>query len=440
MARPRSLRARLALGYAGIALLTALLLGAVLLIALPPFFAELERTYVRTASADALKRIEQSGGLTDGRRGVLADEAARIAQKNQVRVQVLGVDGAVLADSGPPPEPGAVSAESRRQAIADGAGRPLGALVVSGGPRQGTGLTLTIMWAWAIAGAVAVAGSATFGYYLSRRVSGPIEDLTRVSVEMADGDLAARARVGGDIEVRQLATSFNEMAEEIEGTFDSLKRFVGDAAHEIGTPLTALQADLELARERPFDDSVPDLLDRSLLHTERIRRLTRDLLALSRLESVGAVSEQQDVDLVELASQVVDSVASRAEQADIELVLEASAPVVAVAGDSAALSRAVENLLDNALKFTPAGGTITVSIALKASDAVLRVSDTGTGIDATELPYVFERFHRARDTAAVPGSGLGLAIVKAIVEAHGGSVAVESGGTGTTVELRLPAA
>jgi signal transduction histidine kinase len=311
---------------------------------------------------------------------------------------------------------------------------------VSAGPKPGADFTATIAWAWLIASAFAVGLSATAGYFLAGRVSRPVTELTRISSEMADGDLTVRAEVAGDAEVRMLASSFNEMADGIENTFDSLRRFVGDAAHEIGTPLTALQADLELARENPTDPEVPDLLDRSLAHTERISVLSRDLLALSRLESVGAIAEPQRVDLRAIASGVADSVASRAEQADIELEFSADPFPVEVLGDAAALSRAVTNLLDNALKFTPAGGYVSVAAYRDGAEALLRVSDTGSGIAPHDLPHVFERFHRARSAASVPGSGLGLAIVKAIVDAHRGRVSVTSGPTGTNFEIRIPLA
>jgi two-component system sensor histidine kinase MprB len=109
-------------------------------------------------------------------------------------------------------------------------------------------------------------------------------------------------------------------------------------------------------------------------------------------------------------------------------------------GDPAALNRAVGNLLDNAIKFTPAGGVVSVALTREGASACLRVADTGRGVAPEDVPHVFERFHRARDAASIPGSGLGLAIVKAIVEAHHGEVTLSSNGPGTRVEMQLPAA
>jgi signal transduction histidine kinase len=438
--RERSLRRSLTSAYAGIALLTALLLGLILALILPPFFAQLEATYLRGAAAEVVNGLKQAGGIGPGRTARLDTEVLRIAEATKVRIRVKDRKGRVIADSGPATDSAAVSDAVREDPFLSRDGRVVGRVEVSEGPKPGQDVAARIAWAWLIASSFAVGLSATAGYFLAGRVSRPVTELTRISGEMAHGDLSVRADVEGDVEVRMLASAFNEMADGIEGSIESLRRFVGDAAHEIGTPLTALQADLELARENPADPDVPDLLDRSLAHTERISLLSRDLLALSRLESVGAIAEQQRVDLRTVASAVTDGVASRAEQAEIELEFVAEQAPVEVNGDAAALSRAVGNLLDNALKFTPAGGDVSVAVHRDGADALVCVRDTGVGIAPQELPHVFERFHRARSTASVPGSGLGLAIVKAIVDAHRGRVSVTSSPAGTSFEIRIPLA
>ncbi len=440
MPKARSFRSRLALGYAGIALLTVLLLGAILALALPPYFAQVEQNYLRSATADALNHLKEAGGLGPAKSGSLAPTVRRIALADRVRIRVSDPAGNVLIDSGPVGDPASVSTQSHTEPVVSADGRSVGRIDVTGGPKQGAGLTASIGWAWGVACLFAVGISAASGYALARRVSKPIAELTRASNQMARGDLSVRAEVTGDTEARALATAFNEMAQGNENTFVSLKRFIGDAAHEIGTPLTALQADLELARESPADPTLPDLLDRSLAHAARIGILTRDLLVLSRLESVGAVTEVRCVDVAGLVADAVDSVSSRAEQSEIELAVEDRARGVQVAGDPASLSRALQNLLDNALKFTPAGGSVSISIASRDGWVSLRVHDTGCGIAPDDIPHVFKRFYRARGVTPVPGSGLGLAIVKAIVDAHRGDVSVSSDVNGTTVEVRLPLA
>lgn len=438
MSKPISLRRRLSREYAGIALLTALLLGAILAIALPPFFSQLEQSYLRDAGRGLSARLQETGLLTQGDTTALQTEIEQFAQVNRVNVRLTDDSGSVLAEYTLSDAAYAVSDASLTQPLEPGTTTQYVKAQLSGGPDTGSNLLTSIFWAWTIAGSLAVAIAAMFGYTLARRVSSPVAELTRVSSEMASGDLSARASIDGDLEVRQLATAFNEMAAGVEDTFGSLRRFAGDAAHEIGTPLTALQADLELAQDASDDVHVRDLLERSLSQSERIGKLTRDLLALSRLESVGAVAEPERVDLNALAVAAVDSASSRARRAGLSLTLQRPEQDVPVLGDSSALSRALGNLIDNALKFTPGGGTVDVTVASEADCALLRVSDTGLGIADKDLPLIFERFHRARTAAAIPGSGLGLAIVKAIVEAHRGKITVDSGTSGTTFEICLP--
>ena len=166
--------------------------------------------------------------------------------------------------------------------------------------------------------------------------------------------------------------------------------------------------------------------------------LTQGLLTLSRLESRDAERVRVPVDLAALAQQMVEGYASRAEQAGINLALnDGSGAAVIVQADEHQITRMLDNLLDNALKFTPPGGTVTLEVETAPDAAVLRVSDTGIGIPDEDLPRLFSRFHRGRNTAAYPGSGLGLVITKAIVVEHGGQIAVETH-DGTQFTVRLP--
>ncbi|MDY0339943.1 MAG: ATP-binding protein [Coriobacteriia bacterium] len=440
MSRPISLRTRLSREYAGIALLTALLLGAILALVLPPFLTQLEMMYLQDAGRSLNARLGDTRVLDRDDNAALQAEIEQFAQINRVSVSIFDETGAVLAEYSLDDVAAAVSDEELTLPLGPAGSSMLLQAKIAGGPDAGAGLITSIAWAWAIAGSLAVVIAALFGYILAGRVSAPIAELTRASGEMAAGDLSVRATVKGDTEVQQLASAFNEMAEGIEDTFDSLRRFTGDAAHEIGTPLTALQADLELAQDASGETHVRELLERSLGHSERVGKLTRDLLALSRLESVGAVAEQQRVDLKALAEAAVDSASSRAERAGVNLTVPLSGEDVQTLGDPLALSRALGNLVDNALKFTPAGGKVEVSVGREGNSALLRVADTGLGIAEKDMSLIFERFHRARSAAAIPGSGLGLAIVKAIVDAHRGEITVSSDEAGTVFEIRLPAA
>ena len=324
MSKPISLKTRLSREYAGIALLTALLLGAILAVALPPFFTQLEITYLQDAGRSLDARLRETRLLEQDDTAALQAELQQFAQVNRASVRLTDASGAVIAEYTLDDTGIQVSDEVVTQPLGPGTGPGFVEAQLSGGPDVGSGILTSIFWAWAIAGSLAVAIAALFGYVLARRVSAPIAELTRASSEMASGDLSVRATVEGDTEVRQLASAFNEMAEGIEDTFDSLRRFTGDAAHEIGTPLTALQADLELAQDASGETHVRELLERSLGHSERVGKLTRDLLALSRLESVGAVAEQQRINLKALAEAVVDGASSRAERSSVSLKLQES--------------------------------------------------------------------------------------------------------------------
>ena len=179
---------------------------------------------------------------------------------------------------------------------------------------------------------------------------------------MAAGDLGARAPVAGRDEVGRLAESFNGMAARVETTVTSLRRFVADAAHEIGTPLTALQADLELAERKATGGDESRLVERALVQTQRLGALSDNLLQLSRLEAGEPAGDREQVDVAALVREVADSVASRAEQAGIELDLALAPAPLPVAAERARLQTAVANLIDNALKFTPPHGKVTLGV------------------------------------------------------------------------------
>jgi two-component system sensor histidine kinase TctE len=230
------------------------------------------------------------------------------------------------------------------------------------------------------------------------------------------------------------------MAARVETTVTSLRRFVADAAHEIGTPLTALQADLELAERKATSNDERRLVGRALDQTARLAGLSNNLLQLSRLEAGEPTAEAQSADMAAVARELADGVASRAEQAGVELTLDVTPDPLLVPLDRTRLQTVLANLLDNAVKFTREGGTVSLTVRREGADAVATVADTGVGIPAEEQREVFQRFHRARNVSAYPGNGLGLAIVKAAVDQAGGTVAFTSSEAGTTFRMLLPAA
>ena len=305
---------------------------------------------------------------------------------------------------------------------------------LSNGPAYGQAVLSSVAWGWAIASAVAVLLAAGTGWLISRRLSRPLLQLTEATTHMAEGDLSVRAAINRRDEVGQLAHAFNHMAQQVEATVHTLRHFVADAAHELHTPLTALTTNLELAA----DEADPALyIERAQQQAARLETLASDLLALSRLESGAEENGLEPVNLTRLVYEAGEPYASQAEQAGLTFSLNAANNSLTVLGREAQLRRALDNLLNNALKFTPAGGEVVLSLYASEGMGTISVQDTGIGILAADMPPLFNRFHRGRNTASYPGSGLGLAIVKAIADRHGGEVMVESDENGTHVLLKL---
>jgi signal transduction histidine kinase len=325
-----------------------------------------------------------------------------------------------------------------RHPFHDGAGDLLGYVELSEGPAYGRQILESVAWGWAIAGSVAVVLAAGVGWLASRRITGPLVSLTSVTARMAEGELSARADVVGQDELGSLARSFNEMAGRVEETVITLRRFASDAAHELRTPLTALRTDLELAANGRTDAERRALIDRAMMQLARLEALAKSLLELARIESGTARDPDGPIDLAALVRGTSEPYASQAEQAGLSFHLDLSPEPLLIRGNASQLRRALGNLLDNALKFTPVGGSATVGTCRDGDWAVLWVEDTGIGIPESDLPLLFARFHRGRNVVDRPGSGLGLAIVKAIVENHRGRVLAENTAHGARFLLRLP--
>jgi signal transduction histidine kinase len=466
--RSKSLRAQLSMTYAGIALLTALLLGGILLSVLGGYYARAESAYLQ-AAAMQLQNAPTPDSTTS-----LTAWASRAALIEQVRVRIYDSSGKLLGDSGSPrdldlgalgirpeerrgglrgrrPQPlgegifggsgsNSASSASLRVELTAASGETAGYLVLSEPPTSGRAVLLGIAQAWTVAAILALALAALAGYILSSRISKPIVALTDASDRMAEGDLTARAPVERADEVGRLGESFNQMADQMEGTVVALRRFVGDAAHEIGTPLTALRADLELAEGAASTDDERRLIGRALGQADRLQSLSASLLSLSRIEAGDPNGTVENVDLAATVREVTEAVASRAEQAGLALEIDVTPAALVVLADKGRLQTVFESLLDNAVKFTPDGGTVSVTAGADQGWATATVADTGIGIPEAEHGDVFSRFHRARNVAAYQGSGLGLAIVLATVERYNGAVSFESSDAGTRFEIRIPLA
>ena len=290
--------------------------------------------------------------------------------------------------------------------------------------------------------AVAVAG----GYFLARRALRPVEQIAVKAENITQHNLSERLPVAktGD-ELERLAIALNHMITRLDDAFGNSKRFVADASHELRTPLTVIQGELEiLAGDPRLPKELRDRAGSTLEEVERLGKIVQKLLALSRLDAGEAQSEWVRLDLAALAGATSDQMLLLAEDKKIKVTRETANPVF-VMGDRAKLKQVVVNLLDNAVKYTPRGGTVSLAVTAEGGSAVLRVANTGPDIAEAALPRLFDRFFRAPESAgeAVEGSGLGLSIVRSICLAHGGSVGVANRtgqGPVFTVRLPLPAA
>jgi signal transduction histidine kinase len=340
----------------------------------------------------------------------------------------LGSDAALAAPR---------SRQAVRQPVYSDTSDLLGYVELSDGPAYSQEIVASVARGWVLAGGVAVALAAAVGWLASRRISAPLLGLTSVTASMAAGDLAARAHVERRDEFGTLAQSFNTMADRVEDTVVTLRRFVSDAAHELNTPLTTLRTNLELVTE----DSPPEQrerLGRAQAQIQRLEVLTRGMLDLSRIEAGMSQAECGPVSLTTLARQMGELYASRAEQIGLGFELSLPETPITVQGDEVQLRQALTNLLDNAVKFTPEGGSIHLGLQRQGDVAVVWVEDTGIGIPEADLPLLFQRFHRGCNTEGFAGSGLGLAIVKAIADEHDGHVNAETTGRGSRFSLQLP--
>ncbi len=527
---PKSIRWRLPLSYAGIALLATIALGAVLLITLRGYYALRERDNL-LSNAQLISDIVAHAPGDDPSQGAVSDQINVLSFISQSRIQLFDVNHRIIVDSGDPadkqvttfpaqpvpsqpdvlyltnpnsvpiPQSGQVFSIARivqsgstspvpSAADAGGAGgaasgqvidpgkggmsisvagspygislrgdaspaswsnetvavqifdsqqQPIGMVQVSNGPAYGTEIIAGVTWALIGAGAAAVLLAAAAGWFMSRTMTAPLLLLTDATAQMANGQLSTRVGLDRTDEFGTLAHAFDDMATRVETTVVALRRFVTDAAHQIHTPLTAVHADLELAASEPDAPRQQMFIERALTQLKRLEALTDDLLDLSRLEAHAVDDRRALIDLGALLRELSEAFASRAEQAGIAFNVETPDQSVKVSINETQFRHAVGNLLDNAIKFTPENGTITVGVRRDGNQAELWVNDSGIGIAAADLPDIFNRFHRGRNAAAYPGSGLGLAIIKAIVEGHQGQISVQSAaGDGTQFALRIP--
>jgi len=330
-----------------------------------------------------------------------------------------------------------VAGETRYRVVTVPARTPGQALVIAQSlePQEQTLAKLGgVMLLFGVAGVLA---AAIAGWAVARNGLRPVRRLTTAVEEIARTEDLAPLPVEGDDEIARLAKAFNQLLTAVAASRDRQRRLVADAGHELRTPLTSLRTNLDLLSQADQDpsgmiglppESRAELLDDVRAQIEELTTLIGDLVELARDEPLTHVVEPLDL------AEVVDRALVRVRRRAPGVSFDATLAPWWVVGESAALERAVTNLLDNAAKWSPADGRVTVRVAA----GVLTVDDQGPGIDPEDLPHVFERFYRAQESRGMPGSGLGLSIVHQIVERHAGTVSVArrpEGGTRFTVVL-----
>jgi heavy metal sensor kinase len=272
--------------------------------------------------------------------------------------------------------------------------------------------------------------AAVSGWFMGGRALKPIQDIAtaarQVNVTQLDQRLPLR---GSGDELDQLAKTFNETFARLEQAVGEMRQFTSSIAHELRTPLAALRGEAEIALlHGKNEEDYRRVLSSQLEEFQKLTRIINQLLTLARAEAGELQLQRAPVDLMPMLQDLVEMMAPLAAEKDVALTLDSEAANVTVEGDKEWIERAVLNIIDNAIKYTPEGGRVTVRASAGETAASIEVQDTGAGIPEYALPHVFERFYRADPARgnALEGVGLGLSLAKWIVDLHGGTIQVAS--------------
>jgi signal transduction histidine kinase len=268
-----------------------------------------------------------------------------------------------------------------------------------------------------------------------RRAAAPVGDLIEASGRVEAGDFSTRVPESGPREVRALTRAFNAMSAKLEEAEQERRSALADVSHELRTPLTVIQGNLEALLDGVYPADAAHL-EPILGETRILERLIDDLRTLTLAEAGSLVLHREATDLGALLNDVAAGYRGQAEQAGIEMTVTAADDLPTLDIDPARIREIVSNLLTNALRHTPRGGSVELSAELAGDAAVVQIHDTGSGIPPDQLDRIFDRFYRSPNS---PGSGLGLPIAKSLIEAHGGTItATSEPAHGTTIRLTLP--
>jgi len=450
-ARPWALATRLTLWYAGSAFALVVLVTGYLYMVLVTDLEREDDEWLAARTGTVLSRAAARPDDLVALRAEVEGGAARAAEPLLMRVRTPagGVETPGLSDLVPAaqfPPPGAVRdfrarggrlMRLRTEAAVGGAVTVEAALDRS----EDEELVSEYRRHIAVTLGLALVVCAVGGHRLARRGLRPLAAVTATARRIGPAHLGERlATAGLPAELKSLAGTFNEMLARLEDAFTRLSRFSADIAHELRTPVNALRGEVEVALGRPrTGDEYRDVLGSCLEECGRLARLIDSLLFLARAEDPKTVLQTEPVDVGHELEAVREFFEPAATERGVRIIVETERGLV-VPADRALFHRAVGNLVTNALAHTPTGGTVTLRGTRAAGQGRIEVADTGAGIAAEHLAFLFDRFYRADPARSGGGRvGLGLAIVKGIAELHGGAAAVASEpGRGTSVVLIFP--
>ena len=361
-----------------------------------------------------------------------------------LRVVIADLQGEVVADSGNSLLGERLSPNVLQQGIPITVdGRQVGTLLLINPQRYAplqqsflSAVNRSVLWAGLVAGVAAL----LVGTLLFVAIMRPLRRLRVAAGQVAAGDLSVRVPVTGRDELGALAEAFNHMAAGLEQQQHLRQQMVADIAHELRTPISIIQGSLEAMLDGVLKPEPVELRE-VYAETRRLARLVEDLRMLSLADAGQLTLARSPVNLAETVERVVGRMTPLAEVRQIALRAEVAEPAPLIEADSDRLAQVLTNLIDNALRYTPSGGHVTVRLAQEDSKLKITVADDGPGIPEEDLPFIFERFWRGDKSRSrhSGGSGIGLAIVKQLVELHGGTVEVASQvGKGSTFTVSLP--
>ena len=420
------------------------------------YITDRERAFYRRMGQSLAQAYLDNGGWSES----FSDSLPHFAMMSGVSIQVVDAGGRVIADTSDNQESGTMT-EHMTKLLGEGGlvtellrerveipivahGRLVGTvyvtpLIKSGQFSEDKKFRQSINSSLLFGGLLAALVALALSFLISTRLTRPLTEMTAAAKKMESGDLSRRIDVRSRDEIGQLGEAFNHMSMALQRQERLRKNLTADVAHELRTPLATIRGHIEAFQDGVIEPSQKNLAS---IHEEilRLGRLVDDLGKLAQAESGKLALNKRRTDLTSLTTKAALGLQPLFESRGVKLDIRTNGRIEGDY-DEDKIKQVLVNLLVNAVKFTPAGGTVTIGVASDAEMAVISVSDTGIGIDSKSLPYVFERFYRVEKSRnrATGGSGIGLTIAKKLIELHGGQVDVTSKPKkGTTFTVKLP--